>query len=54
MIDESKLQRLMELKLQRETIDAEITGLMGGEPAKRKWTRRAETAVEPQQEKSPI
>jgi hypothetical protein len=40
MIDETKLDRLMELKRQREKIDAEITTLMGGEVPKRKWTRR--------------
>ena len=51
MIDESKLERLMELKQQREKIEIEITTLMGGEIPKRKWTRRITEADN--QEKAP-
>jgi hypothetical protein len=41
VIDEAKLVRLVELKAQRDKIDAEINALTGGEgPVKRKWTRR--------------
>jgi hypothetical protein len=47
-VDEPKLKRLIELYKQREEIEAEITGLLGGERPKRTWKRKAPHADQSQ------
>lgn len=39
-MDEQKLNRIVELKTERDKIDEELTALLGGQTVKRKWTRR--------------
>jgi hypothetical protein len=47
-VDEPKLKRLMELQQKREEIEAEITGLLGGERPKRTWKRKTPPADQSQ------
>jgi hypothetical protein len=51
MVDEQRLQRLIELQKQREQIETEITGLLGGERPKRTWKRKT-SPEQPQSETS--
>lgn len=41
-MDEAKLLRIVELKTQRDAINEELAALLGGQPVKRKWTRKQE------------
>lgn len=47
-MDETKLVRILELAMERDKINEELAALMGGQPTKRKWTRRQPEPEQPQ------